>query len=94
MSQKLGRRLTVVVCSCIAGAFIPLWVVPSSFNGVAAGGFFVQIGVQSAWAVVPIYMNELSPPHVRALFGGLAYNLGLMVCFSFKLSLLTSLTLL
>ncbi|EOQ98989.1 Carboxylic acid transporter protein-like protein [Wallemia ichthyophaga EXF-994] len=79
MSQKLGRRLTVVVCSCIAGAFIPLWVVPSSFNGVAAGGFFVQIGVQSAWAVVPIYMNELSPPNVRALFGGLAYNLGLMV---------------
>ncbi|TIA87531.1 hypothetical protein E3P99_03113 [Wallemia hederae] len=79
ISQKVGRRLTMVLSCIVAGAFIPLWVIPTSFDGIAAGGFLVQIGVQSAWAVVPVYMNELSPPHVRALFGGLAYNLGLMV---------------
>lgn len=82
ISQKLGRRITMAMSCIVAGAFIPLWVIPTSFDGVAAGGFFVQIGVQSAWAVVPVYMNELSPPDVRALFGGMAYNLGLMVSWS------------
>jgi SHS family lactate transporter-like MFS transporter len=45
---------------------------------LAAGGFFIQSGVQGAWGVVPIYLGEISPPAFRASFGGLAYQLGNM----------------
>lgn len=33
-------------------AFIPLWILPSSFPGLSAGAFFIQVGVQGAWGVV------------------------------------------
>ena len=33
-------------------AFIPLWILPSSFSALAAGAFCIQIGVQGAWGVV------------------------------------------
>jgi SHS family lactate transporter-like MFS transporter len=33
-------------------AFIPLWIIPTSFSTLAAGAFCVQFGVQGAWGVV------------------------------------------
>src|SRR6267142_6873205 len=32
--------------------------------------------VQGAWGVIPAHLNELSPPAVRRVFPGLAYQLG------------------
>ena len=32
--------------------FIPLWILPSTFSGLAAGAFCIQFGVQGAWGVV------------------------------------------
>lgn len=54
-------------------AFLPLWLLPNQFGGLAAGAFFVQFGVQGAWGVVPIYLTELSPVAFRGVFPGLAY---------------------
>ncbi|MEO6923907.1 MAG: MFS transporter, partial [Bryocella sp.] len=31
---------------------------------------------QGAWGVIPVHLNELAPPPVRALFPGLAYQVG------------------
>lgn len=78
-SQYLGRRLTIVVFILFVGAFIPLWILPSSFSALAAGAFWVQFGVQGAWGVVPIQLAELSPPAFRATFPGVAYQLGNMI---------------
>jgi len=79
MSQFIGRRLTICICIIWVGAFIPLWIIPTSFGGLSAGAFFIQVGVQGAWGVIPIFLNELSPPAFRALFPGLSYQLGNMV---------------
>ncbi|GAA5983689.1 hypothetical protein JCM11641_000934 [Rhodosporidiobolus odoratus] len=79
VSQFLGRRLTIIACCLWTCAFIPLWLIPSHFGGLAAGAFFVQFGVQGAWGVVPVYLAELSPPAFRAVFPGLAYQIGNMV---------------
>lgn len=49
ISQFAGRRLTIILCCLFTGAFIPLWLVPNTFGGLAAGAFFVQVGVQGAW---------------------------------------------
>lgn len=59
--------------SCRTCAFLPLWLLPNQFGGLAAGAFFVQFGVQGAWGVVPIYLTELSPVAFRGVFPGLAY---------------------
>jgi SHS family lactate transporter-like MFS transporter len=40
------------------------------------GAFLMQFMVQGAWGVVPAYLTELSPAPVRAIFPGLAYQLG------------------
>ncbi|CEQ39468.1 SPOSA6832_01010, partial [Sporobolomyces salmonicolor] len=102
VSQYLGRRLTIIVCCLWTAVFIPLWLLPNSFGGLAAGAFFVQSGVQGAWGVVslpfrhqerskqetntddfrkqvPVYLAELSPVAFRAVWPGVAYQLGNMV---------------
>ena len=38
--------------------------------------FLLQIAVQGAWGVVPVHLNELSPPGARGAFPGTAYQLG------------------
>lgn len=76
LSQYLGRKITILLCILWTAAFIPLWTLPSSAGGLWAGAFFVQVGVQGAWGIVPVYLNEMAPPAFRAVFGGLAYQLG------------------
>jgi MFS transporter, SHS family, lactate transporter len=76
ISQFIGRRLTIITFVLIAGAFIPLWILPHSFGGLSAGAFWLQFGVQGAWGVIPIQLAEMSPPGFRATFPGVTYQLG------------------
>jgi SHS family lactate transporter-like MFS transporter len=39
----------------------------------------MQMMVQGAWGVIPAHLNELSPGPVRAVFPGLAYQLGNLI---------------
>ncbi|KAF9648136.1 MFS general substrate transporter [Thelephora ganbajun] len=79
VSQYIGRRLTIIIFVLLVGAFIPLWIIPTSFSKLSAGAFCVQFGVQGAWGVVPILLSEISPPAFRSTFPGVAYQLGNMV---------------
>lgn len=74
----LTRYPSIIITLVYTAVWIPLWILPSTFGGLSAGGFFIQSGVQGAWGVVPIYLGEISPPAFRASFGGLAYQLGNM----------------
>ncbi|OSD07464.1 carboxylic acid transporter [Trametes coccinea BRFM310] len=76
LSQYIGRRLTIIIFVLLIGAFIPLWILPTSFGALAAGAFCIQFGVQGAWGVIPIQLAEISPPAFRATFPGVAYQLG------------------
>ncbi|KAJ7257251.1 MFS general substrate transporter [Mycena haematopus] len=79
ISQFLGRRITIIAFTLLTAVFIPLWIIPSSFSGLAAGAFCIQFGVQGAWGVIPIHLAEMAPPAFRATFPGVAYQLGNMV---------------
>ncbi|ORY24476.1 MFS general substrate transporter [Naematelia encephala] len=79
LSQYLGRRLTIIVMCLFCGAMLPLWLLPDSFAGLSAGAFFVQAGVQGAYGVVPVYLAEISPVAFRAMWPGVAYQIGNMV---------------
>jgi len=78
-SQYVGRRLTIILMIILIAAFIPLWILPSTFSPLAAGAFCIQFGVQGAWGVIPIFLSEISPPAFRGTFPGVAYQLGNMV---------------
>lgn len=68
-----------MVCTLAGAAIIPLWVLPSSWGALVAGGFLMQFCVQGAWGVIPIHLNELSPPQFRASFPGISYQIGNMI---------------
>jgi SHS family lactate transporter-like MFS transporter len=76
LSEKFGRRRTIVLASLLAAPVIPLWVWSHTAAMLAVGGFLMQFMVQGAWGVVPVHLNELSPGPVRAVLPGLAYQLG------------------
>lgn len=75
-SERVGRRRAIVTAALLAIPMIPLWAWSHSAVLLAVGGFAMQFMVQGAWGVVPVHLNEMSPPAVRAIFPGLAYQLG------------------
>ncbi|MBW0496369.1 hypothetical protein O181_036084 [Austropuccinia psidii MF-1] len=79
LSQIIGRRLAILIAIIWTAAFIPLWILPSSFIGLSLGVGLIQFGVQGAFGVVPIYLSEVSPPAFRAIFTGLTYQIGNMI---------------
>ena len=63
----------------IAGLLIPAWILPDTERGLSASGFFLQFFIQGAWGVIPIHLNELSPPAFRSSFPGTTYQIGNMI---------------
>lgn len=45
ISQYLGRRLTIMIFVIFTGAMIAPWILPTTFSGLAAGAFFVQVSL-------------------------------------------------
>ena len=76
LSERLGRRWTIVIAALLSLAVIPLWAFSRTLALLAAGAFLIQVMVQGAWGVVPAHLNELSPPNQRGAFPGYVYQLG------------------
>jgi SHS family lactate transporter-like MFS transporter len=75
-SQRWGRRRMIIIAAALGLLLIPAWVFSPTMPFLIAGGFFMQFMVQGAWGVVPIHLNELSPPAWRGTFPGVVYQLG------------------
>lgn len=75
-SQKWGRRRVIILSAAGGILLIPLWIFAPSTGLLIVGGFLIQFMVQGAWGVVPVHLNELSPPDFRGTFPGLVYQLG------------------
>src|SRR6516165_3073971 len=76
LSERLGRRRTIALAALLSLPMIPLWAYSHTAVVLALGGFLMQFMVQGAWGIVPAHLNELSPPAVRAVLPGFAYQLG------------------
>ena len=76
ISERIGRKRAIILASALALPMIPLWAFSSGAIGFAVGAFLMQFMVQGAWGIVPAHLNELSPPSVRAILPGVAYQLG------------------
>jgi SHS family lactate transporter-like MFS transporter len=78
-SEKIGRRRAIIIAALLALPVIPLWAFAATPVLLAVGGFLIQVAVQGAWGIVPVHLNELSPPLARSLFPGFAYQLGNLI---------------
>src|SRR5436309_14992935 len=72
LSQKWGRRRSIILSAVFGIILIPLWVFPSSFALLVIGGFCKQVIVQGAWGGVPVHLNVLSPRAVRGPVSGVS----------------------
>ncbi|KAF2177109.1 carboxylic acid transport protein, partial [Zopfia rhizophila CBS 207.26] len=79
LSQFFGRRRAIIVSAIMSAIMIPAWILPEGERGLSASGFFIQFFVQGAWGVIPIHLNELSPPAFRSSFPGITYQIGNMI---------------
>jgi len=79
LSEKIGRRRSIMLALGISLLSIPAWAFGSSLLALALGSYFMQTGVQGAFGVIPAHLNELSPDSVRGLFPGFVYQLGVLV---------------
>jgi SHS family lactate transporter-like MFS transporter len=79
LSQTLGRRKSMIAALGLSLAVIPLWAFGGSLTILAVGAFLMQTGVQGAWGVIPVHLNELSADAARGLMPGLAYQMGILL---------------
>jgi SHS family lactate transporter-like MFS transporter len=78
-SERIGRKRAIIVAALLALPVIPLWAFSATPLLLGLGAFLVQVAVQGAWGIVPVHLNELSPPRVRGMFPGFAYQAGNLI---------------
>jgi SHS family lactate transporter-like MFS transporter len=78
ISDRIGRRRTIVCALAVAVAAIPLWAYAPSLPLLFLGGFVMQALVQGAWGVIPAHLTELSPDSVRGFLPGFGYQMGVL----------------
>jgi SHS family lactate transporter-like MFS transporter len=76
ISQALGRRKAIALAALLAIPTVWLWAYSETAAMLAVGAFLLQFFVQGAWGVIPVHLNELSPPAIRGAFAGTVYQLG------------------
>ena len=78
-AERIGRRRNLALACAVVLPVIPLWAYSTALLPLAIGAFLMGLAVQGAWGNIPAYLNELSPPAVRAMFPGLVYQLGNLI---------------
>src|SRR3981189_3595897 len=79
ISQTAGRRKGMIAALGLSLLMIPLWAFGTGLPAILVAAFLMQAGVQGAWGVIPVHLNELSADAARGLMPGLAYQLGILL---------------
>ena len=82
LSDRIGRRKSIVLALALAVFMIPLWAFAPSIVLLVVGAFLMQFMVQGAWGVIPVHINELAPDSVRGFIPGFAYQCGVLIAGS------------
>jgi len=76
LSRRIGRKRTIALAVCLALPVLPFWATAATPVTLALSAFLLQVCVQGAWGVIPVYFNELSPAAIRGAFPGFVYQAG------------------
>jgi MFS transporter, SHS family, lactate transporter len=77
-SQVAGRRKSMIAAMGLSLVTIPFWAFGGKLVVLTVAAFLMQAGVQGAWGVIPVHLNELAADAARGLMPGLAYQLGIL----------------
>jgi MFS transporter, SHS family, lactate transporter len=78
LSERAGRRKGMVAALGLCLLVIPLWAFGAGLLAILLAPVLMQMGVQGAWGVIPVHLNELAADIARGLMPGLAYQLGIL----------------
>ena len=78
LSQRAGRRKGMLAALGLCLVVIPFWAFGSGLFAISLAPVLMQMGVQGAWGVIPVHLNELAADTARGLMPGLAYQLGIL----------------
>jgi SHS family lactate transporter-like MFS transporter len=78
LSQRIGRRKGMIAALGLCFLVIPIWAFAASIAVVITAAVLMQMGVQGAWGVIPVHLNELAADAARSLMPGFAYQLGIL----------------
>jgi len=82
LSERIGRRYSMLCALGLSLLIMPAWAFGGTLIVLALGAFVMQMGVQGAWGIIPVHLNELSPAHVRGLLPGFTYQIGILLAAS------------
>jgi SHS family lactate transporter-like MFS transporter len=75
LTELMGRRLTIIICCIMGGAFI----YPSFFSDdlptMTGGYFFLCFATMGAWGVAPLHLMELVNKEHRVFLSGIGMSL-------------------
>jgi MFS transporter, SHS family, lactate transporter len=76
LSQRFGRRYTIVFCAVLGLPIVPLFAYSHTAAMLCLGSFLMQLVVQGAWGCIPAHLCEMSPDAIRGFYPGVTYQLG------------------
>jgi SHS family lactate transporter-like MFS transporter len=79
LSQRIGRRKGMLAALALCLLVVPLWAFGGGFAAFLIAPVALQMGVQGAWGVIPVHLNELAADAARGLMPGLTYQLGILL---------------
>lgn len=76
-SHKVSPKWIAAGSAILCAPWLPLWVLPTKWNELAVGAFFLQFFYGAAIGNLGNLMQQLCPhPGMRAAFTGVSYNIG------------------
>ena len=86
LSQRFGRRYTVVLVAVLGLPIVPLFAYSRAAAMLCLGSFLMQVVVQVAWGDIPAHLTVMSPDAIRGFYPGVTYQLGnLLAAFNLPL---------
>src|SRR5271165_1540949 len=82
LSERIGRRYSMLCALVLSLVIMPVWAFGGTLIILAVAAFVMQMGVQGAWGIIPVHLNELSPHAVRGLLPGFTYQIGILLAAS------------
>lgn len=76
LTELMGRRLTIILCCIMGGAFIYPSFFSSDLPTMTGGYFFLCFATMGAWGVAPLHLMELVNKDNRVFLSGIVYQLG------------------
>jgi SHS family lactate transporter-like MFS transporter len=79
LSGRVGRRYGMLTALALSLLIMPVWAFGGTVMVLTLSAFVMQMGVQGAWGIIPVHLNELSPNSVRGLLPGFTYQIGILL---------------